>query len=179
MANTIEIKVPDLGGATDVEVIEILVNVGDDINVDDSLVSVESDKASMDIPSSASGKIAEINVKIGDTINEGDIVIVLATEGANTEATASPAPAPVEETSPAPQASTQTVGLVDIIVPDLGGAKDVEVIDVLVNVGDDINAEDSLVTVETDKASMDIPACLLYTSPSPRDLSTSRMPSSA
>ena len=158
MANTIEIKVPDLGGATDVEVIEILVNVGDEINVDDSLVSVESDKASMDIPSSASGKIAEINVKIGDTINEGDIVIVLATEGANTEATASPAPAPVEETSPAPQASTQTVGSVDIIVPDLGGAKDVEVIDVLVNVGDDINTEDSLVTVETDKASMDIPA---------------------
>ena len=156
MANTIEIKVPDLGGATDVEVIEILVNVGDNINVDDSLVSVESDKASMDIPASASGKITEICVKLGDSINEGDVVIKLAAEGASatTQTTA-----PAKETKPTAAApAPQQGGSVDITVPDLGGAKDVEVIDVLVSVGDDINVEDSLVTVETDKASMDIPS---------------------
>ena len=157
MANTIEIKVPDLGGATDVEVIEILVNVGDSINVDDSLVSVESDKASMDIPSSASGKVTEISVKLGDSLNEGDVVIKLASEGASAAAeTTSAAPAQKETTTTA--APAQQGGSVDVTVPDLGGAKDVEVIDVLVSVGDDINVEDSLVTVETDKASMDIPS---------------------
>jgi len=155
MANTIEIKVPDLGGAADVEVIEILVNVGDEINIDDSLVSVESDKASMDIPASASGKITEINVKLGDTVNEGDVIIQLSTDAS--EATAAVETAPAPETTAAPAATAQAA-VVDVVVPDLGGAKDVEIIDVLVNVGDSVNIEDSLITVETDKASMDIPS---------------------
>ena len=161
MANTIEIKVPDLGGASDVEVIEILVNVGDDINIDDSLVSVETDKASMDIPASASGKITEISVNVGDAINEGDVIIRLAAEGeassTDTGEASSTAAESKQETTPAQAPAPQT-GSVDVTVPDLGGAKDVEIIEVLVSVGDQINVEDSLVTVETDKASMDIPS---------------------
>ena len=151
MANTVEIKVPDLGGASDVEVIEILVSVGDSISIDDSLVSVETDKASMDIPASVAGKITAINVNVGDTINEGDVVIMV--ESGASEAAAPSAP---ESVQPAPTAAP--AGKVDVAVPDLGGASDVEVIEVLVSVGDEINAEDSLVTVETDKASMDIPS---------------------
>ena len=155
MANTVEIKVPDLGGASDVEVIEILVSVGDSISIDDSLVSVETDKASMDIPASVAGKITAINVNVGDTINEGDVVIMV--ESGASEAAAPSAPAAKEESAqPAPTAAP--AGKVDVAVPDLGGASDVEVIEVLVSVGDEINAEDSLVTVETDKASMDIPS---------------------
>lgn len=157
MTNTVEIKVPDLGGASDVEVIEILVNVGDSVNLDDSLITVESDKASMDIPASSAGKVTAINVNMGDNINEGDVVVIVEAEGAAT-AEAPTADTSAQANTPAPAANTAPAGKVDIAVPDLGGANDVEVIDVLVNVGDQVNAEDSLITVESDKASMDVPS---------------------
>ena len=158
MANTIEIKVPDLGGASDVEVIDILVNVGDSVNLDDSLITVESDKASMDIPASAAGKVTAINVNVGDAINEGDVVISVESGDASEPAPAAePAAQPSSEAASAP-ASTQGGGKIDIAVPDLGGANDVEVIEVLVSVGDEVNVEDSLITVESDKASMDVPS---------------------
>lgn len=86
MANSVEIKVPDLGGASDVEVIEVLVNVGDSINLEDSLITVESDKASMDVPASASGKVSEIQVAVGDTVNEGDVIVTLEASAVETDA---------------------------------------------------------------------------------------------
>lgn len=121
MSNTIEIKVPDLGGASDVEVIEVLVNVGDDINLEDSLVTVETDKASMDIPASASGKITAINVSLGDSINEGDVIISVeaasdqaAPEQATKQETAAPATAaPVEQVP----AASAPIGNADVHAP--------------------------------------------------------------
>lgn len=121
MSNTIEIKVPDLGGASDVEVIEVLVNVGDDINLEDSLVTVETDKASMDIPASASGKITAINVSLGDSINEGDVIISVeaasdqaAPAQATKQETAAPATAaPVEQV----QAAAAPIGDADVHAP--------------------------------------------------------------
>lgn len=86
MSNTIEISVPDLGGATDVEVIEILVKIGDDVNVEDSLITVESDKASMDVPASANGKVASVEIKVGDNVNVGDVIIKLEANTQNTAA---------------------------------------------------------------------------------------------
>jgi len=157
MTNSVEIKVPDLGGASDVEVIEILINIGDSVNLDDSLITVESDKASMDIPASAAGKVTAINVNMGDNINEGDVVILVEAQGNISESAPTKASAPAEAPATA-SANSAPAAKVDIAVPDLGGANDVEVIDLLISVGDQISIEDSLITVESDKASMDVPS---------------------
>lgn len=148
--------VPDVGGAADVEVIEILVKPGDTVAVDDGLVTLESDKASMDVPSTVAGVIKDIKVKLGDKINEGDLIVTVETDtaAASTE-TAIPAKT---DTSPpaAPQVSASAVQ--DVIVPDVGGATDVEVIEVLVKPGDSVTVDQGLVTLESDKASMDVPS---------------------
>lgn len=165
--NTIEVKVPDIGDFKEVEVIELLVKVGDTIKVDQSLVTVESDKASMEIPSSHAGVIKELKVKLGDKIAEGSILLVLEAEGAAASATpaasttpaapavAAPASAPVAASAAAPAGP---VGIVEVKVPDIGDFKEVEVIEVMVKVGDTIKVDQSLITVESDKASMEIPS---------------------
>lgn len=165
--NTIEVKVPDIGDFKEVEVIELLVKVGDTIKVDQSLVTVESDKASMEIPSSHAGVIKELKVKLGDKIAEGSILLVLEAEGAAASATpaasttpaapavAAPASAPVAVSAAAPAGP---VGIVEVKVPDIGDFKEVEVIEVMVKVGDTIKVDQSLITVESDKASMEIPS---------------------
>ena len=160
-----EITIPDLGGADAVEVIDILVKEGDTVAIDDALMTVESDKASMDIPASASGTIEAILVKVGDSVAEGDAVFKLAggsddsaTAQTTEEATATenkdvpPAPTPAE-----PKPATQTSSDLDVSIPDLGGANDVEVIDLLVSIGDIVEADQPVITVESDKASMDVP----------------------
>ncbi len=171
-----DIQVPDIGDFDEVTVIELLVKPGDSITADQSLLTVESDKASMEIPSSAAGVVKEVKVKLGDKVKQGSIVLTLET-GANTAATAAtpksePKPAPAqEERAPAatnsvaaPAAASVAApaaapaGLMEIHVPDIGDFKDVTVIEVLVKVGDSIKAEQSLVTVESDKASMEIPS---------------------
>ena len=158
-----EIKVPDLGGADAVEVIDILVKVGDTVNTDDPLMTVESDKASMDIPAASAGTITDILVAVGDNVSEGDIVFKTDGESTANDApseTAAPAPdaaaEKVSETTATPASATSNE--ITIIIPDLGGANDVEVIDVLVNTGDTIEAEQAVITVESDKASMDVPS---------------------
>lgn len=158
------IKVPDIGG-DDVEVIEICVAVGDVVAEEDSLIVLESDKASMEVPSPAAGKVVSIAVSLGDNVSEGSAVLELAVEGevveepaVETEATA-PTPEPVAEPEPKseqPQAGAS--GKETIVVPDVGGASDVDVIEVCVAVGDEIAEGDSLVVLETDKASMEVPA---------------------
>lgn len=157
MSNLIEVRVPDIGDSTDVEVIEVLVSVGDTVAVEDSLIVMESDKASMEIPSSAAGVVKEIKLAVGHKANEGDLVVVLE---AVAEATAD-TPAPVTaEAAPTAAASAPT-GLaadVTVTVPDIGDSVDVEVIEILVAVGDTVAVEDSLVTLESDKASMEIPS---------------------
>src|SRR5690554_6261785 len=171
MADVIEVKVPDVGGE-DVEVIEILVSAGDSIEIEDSLITVETDKASMDIPAPIAGTVNEIKVKVGDKLNQGDLLALVSAASkeapeakpeAEEEAKKAPAveakPEPKQEEPKAqPAAATGVTEVITIAVPDLGEDGEVDVIDVLVNEGDEVNVEDGLITVETDKATMDIPS---------------------
>lgn len=162
------IKVPDIGGDTDVEIIEIAVSEGDVIDAEDTLITLESDKASMDVPAPQGGKIVRLLVKEGDTVSQGDPILeieaVQASDGAPAEPAAqshseqshseTPPPGPAA----APSQSSGEARIVDIKVPDLGGAENVEIIEIAVREGDQINAEDTLITLESDKASMDVPS---------------------
>ena len=169
----LEIVVPDIGDFDAVEVTEILIQEGDVIDVEDSLVTVESDKASMEIPSSHAGKVLKVKVSLGDNIAQGDVMIMLESAEASAEPeveetveeapAAEEKPTPVkEESKPAPVAApTPAAGkttIKEILVPDIGDFDTVEVIEILVSEGDVIEAEDSLITVESDKASMEIPS---------------------
>lgn len=165
--SAIEVKVPDIGDFKEVEVIEVLVKVGDTIKVDQSLITVESDKASMEIPSSHAGVIKELRVKLGDKVAEGSLLLIVEAAGAPAAApaatvpaatAAAPAAAPVSAPAAASVASAGPVGIVEVKVPDIGDFKEVEVIEVLVKAGDTIKVDQSLVTVESDKASMEIPS---------------------
>ena len=162
---SIEVKVPDIGDFDEVSVIELLVKPGDTVKAEQSLVTVESDKASMEIPSSSAGVVKELKVKLGDKVKEGSVLVVLESAGAAAAApaaqpAAAPAPAPAAATPPPPQASAGGGGTqsIEIHVPDIGDFKDVAVIELLVKPGDTVKAEQSLITVESDKASMEIPS---------------------
>ena len=176
----VNVKVPDIGDFKDVAVIELMVAVGDTIAVDQSLVTVESDKASMEIPSSHAGVVREIKVAIGDQVNEGSLLVVVEAAGAAdapapaapaapaaapaATAPVAPAPAATAPVAPAPAAaapapaSPATTGLIEVRVPDIGDFAEVAVIEVMVKPGDAIKVEQSLITVESDKASMEIPS---------------------
>jgi len=159
----VEVKVPDIGDFDEVGVIEVLVKVGDSVKVEQSLVTVESDKASMEIPSSQAGVVREIKVAVGDKVKEGSVLVIVEGEGAAAPAVPVPAaaaPIPAAEApalaaaAPAPAAG----GSVTVEVPDIGDFDEVAVIELLVKVGDSVKVEQSLVTVESDKASMEIPS---------------------
>ncbi|CAN5505431.1 dihydrolipoyllysine-residue acetyltransferase [soil metagenome] len=172
----VEVKVPDIGDFKEVEIIELLVKPGDTVKAEQSLVTVESDKASMEIPSAQAGVVKELKVKMGDKISEGTLLLVLETEG-GAEAASAPAapaaaapapaaPAPVAApaaASPAPApapAAAAASAPVDIVIPDIGDFDEVTVIEVMVKAGDTVALEQSLITVESDKASMEIPAAV-------------------
>ena len=156
------IKVPDIGGAEGVEVIEISVKVGDAIAENDSIVVLETDKASMEIPASVGGKVVAIKVNLGDKVSEGSVLIEVEAEGDAAQAASAPAPAaaPAVAASPAQAApaAKATSSEVTLSVPDIGGAEGVEVIEISIKVGDEVAQGDSLIVLETDKASMEIPA---------------------
>jgi pyruvate dehydrogenase E2 component (dihydrolipoamide acetyltransferase) len=171
----VEVKVPDIGDFSEVTVIELLVKPGDTVKAEQSLITVESDKASMEIPSSTAGVVKALKVKLGDKVAEGSVVLVLesADAGAAAAAPAAPAPAPSVRAEPdeapaspssgsgqAPSTSSGGAGTgpVEVRVPDIGDFKDVAVIELLVKPGDTVKAEQSLITVESDKASMEIPS---------------------
>ena len=169
----VEVKVPDIGDFKEVEVIELLVKAGDSVAVDQSLLTVESDKASMEIPSSHAGVVKELKVKLGDKVAEGTLVLVL--EAAGAAVVASP-PSPQPSPAPAGEGAKQALlagipasaapagegrgegGRVDVLVPDIGDFDEVSVIEVFVKAGDTVKVEQSLITVESDKASMEIPS---------------------
>ena len=163
---TIEIKVPDIGDFDEVAVIELLVKPGDTVKAEQSLITVESDKASMEIPSSHAGVVKALQVKLGDKVKEGSVVLLLESAEAAAAAPAAPAstPNPATATVAAAQAAPVSVapaassGPVNVTVPDIGDFKDVAVIELLVKVGDTVKVEQSLITVESDKASMEIPS---------------------
>ncbi len=146
---SIEIKVPDIG-ADEVEVTEVMVKVGDRIEEEQSLITVEGDKASMEVPSPQAGIVKEIKIAVGDKVETGSLIMIFDTEEG--------AQAPAQEAAPAPSAAAPAASeLKEVHVPDIGG-DEVEVTEVMVNVGDTIAEEQSLITVEGDKASMEVPA---------------------
>ncbi|ABO25296.1 pyruvate dehydrogenase complex dihydrolipoyllysine-residue acetyltransferase [Shewanella loihica] len=155
-AQVIEVTVPDIGDASDVDVIEVLVAVGDSINVDTGLITLETDKATMEVPAPAAGVVKEMKVAVGDKVSQGSLVLMLEVSGGEAAApAASAAPAPSAEAAPAAAASIEVK---EISVPDIGDASDVDVIEVLVAAGDVIEADQGLITLETDKATMEVPA---------------------
>ncbi len=173
----VEVKVPDIGDFSEVAVIELLVKPGDRVKAEQSLITVESDKASMEIPSSMAGVVKELKVKVGDTVNEGSVVLMLEAEGAAAAVNPVNAEPPVGGSEVVPGASQAAAvaraadtagagaaaapaagGAVEVRVPDIGDFKDVAVIEVFVKPGDTVKVEQSLITVESDKASMEIPS---------------------
>ncbi|MEK9989150.1 MAG: dihydrolipoyllysine-residue acetyltransferase [Halieaceae bacterium] len=170
------IKVPDIGGAEGAEVVEVLVAVGDVIELEQSLIVVESDKASMEIPASSVGTVTELRVAVGDAVSEGDVILVLATEGAaSTPAQVAPEPEPetaIElpepSASPAQTANAETTDTcspatgettsIPVRIPDLGSDQGADLVEILVPVGTMVAEGDSLVLLESDKASMEVPA---------------------
>ena len=162
MSDLQNILVPDVGGE-EVEIIEICVAVGDALEADEGIVTVETDKASMDIPAPFAGTLASLSVSVGDKIKEGDVIGEISAGGtAATEEAPAPVAAPAPEATPAtpaaPAAATATASVIEIAVPDIGEDGEVDVIEVLVSVGDTIEEEDGLITLETDKATMDVPS---------------------
>ncbi len=154
-----EVKVPDIGDFKDIPIIEVMVKAGDRVKPEDPLISLESDKATMDVPAPVAGVVKDVKVKVGDKVSEGSLILMLDT---GSGAAAAQAPAEVPKTSvAAPPAPTSTSGgIAEVRVPDIGDFKDVPVIEVMVKPGDMVKAEDALVSLESDKATMDVPAPL-------------------
>ncbi len=166
MSQSIEVRVPDLGDFAEVEVIEVLVKAGDRIEVETPLITLETEKATMDVPSSAAGVVEKVHVEAGSKVSEGSVVVTLRGEGGGdagepddakpaVAASASQSPAG-EPAAAAPQPDAPTS--VDVVVPDMGNFTEVGVIEVLVKPGDKVEVETPLVTLETEKATMDVPS---------------------
>ena len=158
-SQTIEVTVPDIGDAADVDVIEILVSVGDEVQAEDGLITLETDKATMDVPCPQAGKVVELKVKEGDKVSEGSLVLLLEVGGAAEASAPAAEAAPASAAAPAAEASAPAADEeIEVTVPDIGDASDVDVIEVLVSEGDTVAVEDGLITLETDKATMDVPS---------------------
>jgi pyruvate dehydrogenase E2 component (dihydrolipoamide acetyltransferase) len=176
VSSQVEVRVPDIGDFDHVDVIDVLVKPGDVIKPEDPLITLESEKATMDIPAPAGGTVVEIKVAVGDQIGEGALILTLATS-ADSDASApkaeapkaTPAPAPKPQSAPAaptpapaaqqaPQPASGATRSIEIRVPDIGDFDNVDVIDIIVKAGDTVRVEDPLLTVESEKATMDIPA---------------------
>jgi len=172
MSNLVPVNVPDIGDVSDVDIIEVLVSVGDTIAKEDSLITLETDKATMDVPSSEAGVVKAIHINVGDQVSQGDLILEIEASKATASASTSPS---VEETSsqeiktgqaepavstPAevPAAAASESEEKDLVVPDIGDASDVDVIEVLFKEGDTVDKEQGLITLETDKATMDVPS---------------------
>ncbi len=153
---SIEIFVPDIG-ADAVEVTEVLVKAGDTVSLDQSLLSVEGDKAAMEVPAPQAGVVKEVKVKTGDKVKTGSLIMIFESAGAVAAPSVAPAAAPVAGVSAAPAVVATTSALQEVKVPDIGGDA-VEVTEIMVKVGDVVKAEQSLLNVEGDKAAMEVPA---------------------
>ncbi|MHC8324423.1 dihydrolipoyllysine-residue acetyltransferase [Pseudomonas sp. LB1P83] len=162
-ATSQQVNVPDIGSAGKAQIIEIQVKVGDTVEADQSLITLESDKASMEIPSPAAGVVESISVKLNDEVGTGDLILVLKVAGAAAPAAAAPAQAAAPAAAaPAPAAAAPSAPVADSVqdihVPDIGSSGKAKIIEVLVKAGDTVTADQSLITLESDKASMEIPS---------------------
>src|SRR5687768_15359909 len=163
-----KISVPDIGDFKDVEVIDVLVKAGDKISVDTPLITLETEKATMDVPSTSEGVVKAIAIKKGDRVSKGSVI--LEVDAADAAAKPAPAASPAAPSKAAeapkksemreavPSATPASSASAQITVPDIGDFKDVEVIEVLVKPGDSISVDTPLITLETEKATMDVPA---------------------
>lgn len=154
MSQIVEIKVPDIGSNTNVDVIDVAVKVGDTVAVDDTLITLETDKATMDVPADKAGVVKEVLVKVGDKVSEGSVIVKVEQAGAATVAASAPASGKPAVT----EAVAATAQSVVVNVPDIGNFSNVDVIEVAIKVGDEVAVDQTLVTLETDKATMDVPS---------------------
>ncbi|VVO45620.1 Dihydrolipoyllysine-residue acetyltransferase component of pyruvate dehydrogenase complex [Pseudomonas fluorescens] len=161
-ASVQQVHVPDIGSSGKAQIIEIQVKVGDTVEADQSLITLESDKASMEIPSPAAGVVKAISVKLNDEVGTGDLILDLEVAGAAAPAAAAPAQAAAPAAAPAPAAAAPAAPVADSVqdihVPDIGSSGKAKIIEVLVKAGDTVEADQSLITLESDKASMEIPS---------------------
>ncbi|WP_192021966.1 dihydrolipoyllysine-residue acetyltransferase [Shewanella sp. WPAGA9] len=153
----IEVAVPDIGDAENVDIIEVLVSVGETIEADTGLITLETDKATMEVPAPSAGVVKELKVAVGDKVSQGSLVLMLEVGASAPAAAEQVATAPAEATQAAAPAAS-TVEVKEVAVPDIGDAADVDVIEVLVAVGDVLEVDTGLITLETDKATMEVPA---------------------
>ena len=163
MADTMDIVVPDLGDFADVEIIEVLVAAGDAVRKEDGLITLETDKATMDVPAPEDGTIVDIKVEVGGTVSAGDVIgsMTVAAGSAPGDTVGSPAAAsspPEPDAAATPEPVMTGGGKQTIVVPDLGDFADVDVIEVHVAAGDRVEKDAELITLETDKATMDVPS---------------------
>ncbi|PIT28464.1 dihydrolipoyllysine-residue acetyltransferase [Snodgrassella alvi] len=156
MSQIVEIKVPDIGNYTGVDVIDVAVKVGDSIAVDDTLITLETDKATMDVPADHAGVVKEVLVKVGDKVSEGSVIVKVEATDAVAAPSVAEAPAKAEATTKS--AAGAAVQSVAVNVPDIGNFSNVDVIEVDIKVGDEVAVDQTLVTLETDKATMDVPS---------------------
>ncbi len=161
--STVDVSVPDMGNFDSVSVIDVLVKPGDAIDIDTPLVTLETDKATMDVPSTAKGVVEKVHVAKGGTVSTGSVIVTVKTESSSA---AAPAPAAAKPTASAPApaaaqampAAPAAPSSIDVTVPDMGSFDSVSIIDVLVKAGDTIDIDTPLATLETDKATMDVPS---------------------
>ncbi|UCV28983.1 dihydrolipoyllysine-residue acetyltransferase [Ferribacterium limneticum] len=169
MSQIIEVKVPDIGDFAEVPVIELYVKVGDSIKIDDAIATLESDKATMDVPSTVEGVVKEVLVQLGSKVGEGSVLIKVESGGAAVAAPAAApaaqaaAPAPAPAAAPVAAAPAAGGGVVEVKVPDIGDFAEVPVIELYVKVGDSIKVDDAIATLESDKATMDVPSTVAGT----------------
>jgi len=159
MSQAIEVKVPDIGDFKDIPVIEVFVKVGDTVKAEDPLISLESDKATMDVPAPVGGVVKELRVKVGDLLSEGSLIMLFAGSG-GTGVAAAPAEAAKPSVTAPPSPVSAPGGTAEVRIPDIGDFKDIPIIEIFVKVGDTVKAEDPLLSLESDKATMDVPAPL-------------------
>src|SRR5690625_193042 len=165
MSRLVEVLIPDIGDDGELDVIEVLVNEGDTVEVEQSLITLESDKASMEVPSSHAGVVKKLRLKVGDKASEGTVILELeeadaaaATDKDEAADSAPEQPAATSESAAAASTASTTGEAVTVVVPDIGDDGEVDVIEVLVSSGDTVELEQSLITLESDKASMEVPS---------------------
>ncbi len=156
MATVKQITVPDIGNASDVDVIEVMIKPGDKIEKEDPLITLETDKATMEIPSSEAGIVDSVNVKVGDTVSQGQLIAVVKAELESEEVP--DAAEPQQAAEPIISSSEVSETVINVTIPDIGSTADVDVIEILVSPGDHIEKDASIITLEGDKATMEVPA---------------------
>ena len=155
MSQSIDVVMPDMGNFAEVGVIDVLVKPGDHVEIDTPLVTLETEKATMDVPSTVAGIVEKVHVRAGGMISAGALVVTVRSDAAAAAVAAVPAPASAPVPAPAAAAVAQSL---EVRVPDMGNFAEVSVIDVLVKVGDTVAVDTPLVTLETEKATMDVPS---------------------